>query len=149
MIDAIFKVYKKIELMVCNIANPGARAKHLNLKSCGRFRNQVGAFKILMDQLISELKPDNLAEQMEDTRTRWILAAKMVMNNPDEECAGTTRFPVCCWSPCSGAKIPASCVLAFYWSIVQNGEKMISSKYIFQLIFYWKGIYYGLLHHKT
>ena len=110
MIDAIFKVYKKIELMVCNIANPGARAKHLNLKSCGRFRNQVGAFKILMDQLISELKPNKLAEQMEETRTRWTLAAKMVMNNPDEECAGTTRVPVCCWSPCSGPNPRQLCV---------------------------------------
>ena len=89
MIDAIFQVYKKIELMVCNIANLGARAKFLNLKSCRRFRNQVRAFKILMDELISELKPDKLAEQMEETRTRWTLAAKMVMNNPDEECAGT------------------------------------------------------------
>ena len=90
MIDAIFQVYKKIELMVCNIANPGAGAKFLNLKSCRRFRNQVRAFKILMDELISELKPNKLlAEQMEETRTRWTLAAKMVMNNPDEECAGT------------------------------------------------------------
>ena len=28
-----------------------------------------------------------------------------------------TRVPVCCWSPCSGAQIPASCVLACYWSM--------------------------------
>ena len=28
-------------------------------------------------------------------------------------------------------------------------ENLISSKYIFQLIFDWKGIYYGLLYHKT
>ena len=88
MIDAIFKVNKKIELMVCNIANPGARAKHLNLKSCRRFRNEVRAFKILMGQLIPELRPNKLAEQMEDTRTRWTLRAKMIMNCPDEECAG-------------------------------------------------------------
>ena len=32
---------------------------------------------------------------------------------------------------------------------VQNGENMNSSQYIFQLIFHWKGIYYGLLYHKT
>merc|ERR1712155_373675 len=28
-----------------------------------------------------------------------------------------TRVPVCCWSPCSGAQIPANCVLACYWSM--------------------------------
>ena len=28
-----------------------------------------------------------------------------------------TRVPACCWSPCSGAQIPASCVLACYWSM--------------------------------
>ena len=32
---------------------------------------------------------------------------------------------------------------------VEFGEIMISSKYIFQLIFHLKGIYYGLLYHKT
>ena len=31
--------------------------------------------------------------------------------------APTTRVPCCCWSPDSGAQIPASCVLACYWSI--------------------------------
>ena len=28
-----------------------------------------------------------------------------------------TRVPVCCWSPCSGTQITASCVLACYWSM--------------------------------
>ena len=32
---------------------------------------------------------------------------------------------------------------------VEFGENLISSKYIFHLIFHWKGIYYGLLYHKT
>ena len=29
----------------------------------------------------------------------------------------STRVPVCCWSLCIGAQIPASCVLACYWSM--------------------------------
>ena len=36
----------------------------------------------------------------------------------------------------------------YLWE-VQNGENVNSSKYIFHLIFHWKGIYYGLLYIKT
>ena len=32
-------------------------------------------------------------------------------------CLPSTRVPVCCWSPCIGAQIPASCMLACYWSM--------------------------------
>ena len=32
---------------------------------------------------------------------------------------------------------------------VEFGENLISSKYIFHLIFHWKSIYYGLLYIKT
>ena len=34
-----------------------------------------------------------------------------------QRCTAFTRVPVCYWSPCSGAQIPASCVLACYWSM--------------------------------
>ena len=42
--------------------------------------------------------------------------------------------------------------ILFEYNWVQNGENIISSKYIFHLIFHWKQwkvIYYGLLYHKT
>ena len=35
------------------------------------------------------------------------------------------------------------------YTLVENGENMISLKYIFHLIFHWKGIYSGLLYLKT
>ena len=32
---------------------------------------------------------------------------------------------------------------------VESGENMIFTKYIFDLIFHWKGIYYGQIYPKT
>ena len=42
---------------------------------------------------------------------RWITAPR----NSD----AVTRVPVCCWSPFSGAQIPASCVVVYDWLIPQ------------------------------
>ena len=61
----------------------------------------------------------------------------------------STRVPVCCWSPCSGAQIPASCVLACYWSMAVCYWGSSQSQTTTQLAGIWVPLHWDQQHTGT
>ena len=89
-----------------------------------------------------------LTNAMPNVRTPELWTTALIFAEPQKEWE-VTRVPVCCWSPCSGAQIPASCVLACYWSMAVCYWGSSQSQTTIQLAGIWAPLHGDLQHTGT